>query len=67
MSQMWGSDVPISMPEPLDSSRDVYVDMGALCFTLSGVAHNFREADLEAYTYPMYTPTTFGLTGGEVS
>lgn len=66
MADNWGSDVPISMPVALGNEQIAYVDMGALCFTLQGVAHNLRETDLEAYTTPMFAPSAFGVTGGDV-
>lgn len=51
----WGSDTPVSMPEPLHPSRKVYVDMGGFCFTIFGIAQNFQETDLEAYR-PTFAP-----------
>lgn len=66
MADVWATDVPISMPEPLDSSVEARVDMGTFCFTDLGIAHNFRLADLEVYTTPVFAPTTFGVAGGDV-
>lgn len=61
--QSWGSDGPISMPEPLDRDQLVYVDMGGLCMTLHGIAHRFTQADWEAYVYPRFAPPD--VPGGE--
>lgn len=58
----WGSDVPISMPEPLRTDRVAYVDMDAFCFTLRGIAHNLSDADYEAYL-PTWAPDGFGIAG----
>lgn len=66
MALSWGADCPISMPEPLTADQQVYVDMDAFCFTLTGIAHNFRAAELEAYLTPRFAPEPWGLMGGEV-
>jgi hypothetical protein len=50
----WGSDVPISMPEP--PTGDIIIDMGATGFTLDGFAHNISPADLEDYMMPTFSP-----------
>jgi hypothetical protein len=55
-SQLWGTDTPISMPEPLTTVQQIYVDMGGFGFTAGGIAHNFREADLEVYATPTFLP-----------
>lgn len=59
----WGSDVPISMPRPLDPTKVVYIDMGGFCFCLSGIAHNFTEADREIFFVPTFAPDPYGLAG----
>jgi hypothetical protein len=51
----WGSDTPISMPEP--PSDDVIIDMGAHGFTVNGFVHNINESDLEDYKIPTFGPS----------
>lgn len=53
----WGTDVPISMPQPLDRDTTVLKSMGGFCFTTGGIAHRFTESDLEAYLTPTFAPT----------
>lgn len=55
-SNLWGTDSPISMPEPLDPKIPVQVDMGGFGFTTNGITHNFSESDLEVYTTPTFLP-----------
>lgn len=59
----WGTDTPISMPEPLPPGRVAHVDMGGFCFTIRGIAHNLTEADREVYTVPTFMPDPYGLAG----
>ena len=51
----WGSDVPVSLPEPRHVERPVYVDMGGFGFTEFGLGHQFTESDWENYL-PHYAP-----------
>lgn len=51
----WGADVAISLPEPLSRADAVQIDMGGFGFTTNGIAHQFRESDLEAYL-PTFAP-----------
>jgi hypothetical protein len=55
-SSLWGTDVPISMPEPMNQDQPIYVDMGGFGMTTGGIAHNFTTADLEVYTTPTFLP-----------
>lgn len=55
MTAPWGADVPISLPEPLAPGTEVKIDMGGFGFTDDGIAHQFRESDLESYL-PFYAP-----------
>lgn len=55
-SNLWGTDTPISMPEPLSPTTTIHVDMGGFGFTEGGIAHNFSEADMEALTTPTFLP-----------
>jgi hypothetical protein len=50
----WGSDVPISLPEP-SPVKNVRVDMGGFGFTENGIAHQFDDATLENYL-PNFAP-----------
>ena len=50
----WGTDVPISMPEP--TTDDVLIDMGAYGFSENGLVHNLTPADLEDYMMPTFAP-----------
>jgi hypothetical protein len=50
----WGTDVPISMPEP--TTDDVIIDMGAHGFSINGLVHNLSQSDLEDYMMPTFTP-----------
>ena len=50
----WGSDVPISMPQP--TKDQILIDMGAHGFTVNGLQHNISQADLEEYTQPTFSP-----------
>lgn len=56
-SELWGTDTPISMPEPVSSSQPILVDMGGFGFTQSGIAHNITRAGLEVYTTPSFLPS----------
>ena len=54
MSADWGSDVPVSMPEPLDG--DGLVPMFGFVFTLDGLRHDISEVDHERLSRPSYAP-----------
>lgn len=56
-SELWGTDTPISMPEPLSKNQTVHVDFGGFAFTEGGIAHNITTAGLEIYTTPSFLPT----------
>ncbi len=57
----WGSDVPVSMPDPVQ--RHVHIDMDGFAFTIRGIAHNLNEADLGMFMVPTLSPDYFGLAG----
>jgi hypothetical protein len=57
----WGSDVLISMPEPL--KRQGLVDMGGFTFTIRGISHDFTDADWETFLVPTFAPEPWGLAG----
>lgn len=52
-NDVWGTDVPISMPVPPETG--VLVKMGTFGFTNFGIAHDITNADLEDYL-PTFIP-----------
>lgn len=58
MVNSWGSDVPISKPEPLtpDVTDPGSVPMYGFCFTVHGLRHDLNAADQEAVFIPGYAP-----------
>lgn len=57
MGDLWGSDTPISMPEPLDPAQPILADLsGGFGFTSGGIAHDLGESDLEALMHPHFSP-----------
>lgn len=54
MSADWGSDVPVSMPEPLDGVG--LVPMFGFVFTIDGLRHDISEVDHERLSRPSYAP-----------
>ena len=55
----WGSDVQVSLPEPLPKDKAVHVDMGGFGFSETGIVHQFRESDWENML-PTYAPRVGG-------
>jgi hypothetical protein len=53
-TEVWGSDVPISMPEP--PRRPIMVNFGGFGMTTGGIAHNITEADIEEMFTPFFGP-----------
>lgn len=51
----WGTDVPVSMPQPLGDNQGV-IDMDGFCFTDGGIAHNLSRADWEQLVVPTFAP-----------
>lgn len=54
MSADWGSDVPVSMPEPLD--RDGVVPMFGFVFTVDGLRHDISAEAHERLSRPPLAP-----------
>lgn len=54
---VWGSDVPVSMPIPPD--REVQVAFGGFAFTTGGMNHDITEADIEETFFPPFSPEGF--------
>lgn len=55
----WGSDVPISMPEPIDES-EVLIDMGSHAFTPDGLRIVMSRSVREEIVSSSYTPVDGG-------
>lgn len=59
----WRSDVPISMPRPLDGHGPAVknnvslVPMGGFTFTINGLFHDLSSVDMEHYTMSVTSPT----------
>lgn len=57
----WSSNVPISMPRPLDGHGDAVknneslVPMNGFCITANGLFHDLTQKDLETYTTGVVT------------
>lgn len=54
MSADWGTDVPVSMPEPLDGVG--LVPMFGFVFTIDGLRHDLTTADHERISHPTFAP-----------
>jgi hypothetical protein len=54
VSADWGSDVPVSMPQPLEDVG--LVPMFGFVFTINGLRHDISEADHERLSRSGYTP-----------
>ena len=53
--QAWGSDVPVSMPEPLGDQVGL-VPMFGFTFTINGLFHDLTDVDHERLSIPTYAP-----------
>lgn len=58
-SNAWGSDVPVSMPEPVDQG-DVLLDFGSHVFTANGMRINMSRAVRAEITANAYEPIDKG-------
>ncbi len=52
----WGSDVPVSMPVPIDADPGAKVDLGGLAFITTGLVHDLTEVDREELLGRGYGP-----------
>lgn len=52
----WGSDVPVSLPQPLDESNPGIIPMDGFCFTATGLAWDLSRSDWEAISTPTFAP-----------
>lgn len=55
-SNQWGSDVPVSMPQPLPEGYDSIVPMGGFTMTQFGLFPDMTAADHERLTHPKFAP-----------
>jgi hypothetical protein len=53
---VWGADVPVSHPEPLEDPNYCLVDMGGFGFGVGGIAHNYTTVDHETIMVPFWSP-----------
>lgn len=56
MADQWGSDVPVSMPQPLPKDVIGIVPMGGFVMTESGLFPDLSAADHENLSHPTYAP-----------
>lgn len=54
----WSSDVPVSMPKPVEKSipGEIRVSMGGFVFTENGLFHDLDEAMHDELSLPTFTP-----------
>lgn len=64
MSNAWGADTPISMPQPLsnDDAAGPTAPMGGFVFTASGLMHDLTQSDWEDMSRPTYRPSSPATT-----
>ena len=56
VSDSWGSDVPVSMPRPIDSN-EVLIDFGTHVFTPDGLKLSMSESVRDEIRASRYAPT----------
>lgn len=61
MTNRWGSDVPVSMPQPVPDGVASLVPMGGFTMTVNGLFHDLNRAEYEALSRPTYAPRDPGL------
>lgn len=63
---LWGCDVAVSMPQPLDTSdvEGAQVDFGGFGFTGNGLVHNLSAVDREALIASGFAPPVVGSPHG---
>lgn len=52
----WGSDVPVSLPQPLDEGNPGIIPMDGFCFTANGLAFDLSQADYSRIATPTFAP-----------
>jgi hypothetical protein len=53
---IWGADVPVSLPEPLESTEATKIPMDGFCFTADGLRVDITEAEREQLVASGYGP-----------
>ncbi|MGW7100386.1 hypothetical protein [Streptomyces sp. NPDC054838] len=56
MADQWGSDVPVSMPQPLPPGVEGLVPMGGFVMTLDGLFPDLSAGDHERLSRPTFAP-----------
>jgi hypothetical protein len=51
----WASDVPVSLPEPVDGVG-AHIPMFGFVFTEAGLFHDLNQADHERLSTPTFAP-----------
>lgn len=57
---LWGSDVPISAPEPQDPDDAILVPMGGFGFSRNGLRFDLTEADRDQFYTSRFGPEVLG-------
>jgi hypothetical protein len=52
----WSTNVPVSMPKPVDPASPVQVDFGGFAFTTKGICHNVSQSDIDEMFTPFFSP-----------
>ncbi len=52
----WGSDVPVSLPQPLTEGNPGIIPMDGFCFTQTGLAWDLSQADFDRIAVPTFSP-----------
>jgi hypothetical protein len=52
----WGSDVPVSLPQPLAEDNPGIIPMDGFCFTANGLAYDLSQADFARISTPTFAP-----------
>ena len=55
-ARAWGSDVPVSQPEPAASVLPILVDFGGVGMTAGGVTSTVTTSDIDDVFMPMFAP-----------
>lgn len=52
----WGSDVPVSLPQPLSEDNPGLVAMDGFCFTVNGLFFDLSQSDHDRISVPTFAP-----------
>lgn len=56
MSDQWGADVPVSMPQPLPAGLVSMIPMGGFTMTVNGLFADMNDAEHERASRPTFAP-----------